>query len=139
MKVGLTASAFDLLHAGHISMLREASSVCDYLICAIQIDPSQHREQKNKPVQSIVERYMQIRAVSYVDEVIPYQTEDELVEIILAYPVDVRILGEEYRGNKFLGHDIKMQFHFNGRRHGFSTSELRCRMQKNAPKSKGAL
>lgn len=130
MIVGITASAFDLLHSGHISMLKEAKSVCDYLICALHIDPSIERSAKNAPVQSVVERYIQLNAVKYVNEVIPYQTEAELIEIILTYPVDTRILGEEYRDIQFEGHDIKMQFHYNKRKHMFSSSELRERINR---------
>ena len=128
MIVGITASAFDLLHAGHVSMLKEARSVCDYLICALHVDPSLERAAKNTPVQSIVERYIQLSAVKYVDEVIPYRTESELIEIILAYPVDVRVLGGEYRDAKFDGRDIDMKFHFNKRKHNLSSTELRKRI-----------
>ena len=97
MKVGFTASTFDLLHAGHVAMLREAKSVCDYLICGLQVDPTLDRPKKNRPVQSIVERQAQLAAIKYVDEVIIYCTEEELCDIINMYPIDVRILGEEYR------------------------------------------
>ena len=128
MIVGITASAFDLLHAGHVSMLKEAKSACDHLICALHVDPSFERAAKNTPVQSIVERYMQLSAVKYVDEVIPYRTESELIEIILTYPVDVRVLGGEYRDAKFDGRDIDMKFHFNKRKHNLSSTELRKRI-----------
>lgn len=128
MIVGFTASAFDLLHAGHVAMLEEAKSVCDYLICGLHINPSQQRATKNKPVQSVVERYTQLRAVSYVDEVIPYETEDDLRDILLIRRVDVRIIGEEYRGTEFTGHELNMQTHFNKRLHRFSSSELRSRL-----------
>ena len=96
MKVGFTASAFDLLHAGHISMLKEAKEQCDYLICGLHIDPQIQRESKNQPIQTVVERYAQLKAVSYVDEIIPYETEDDLMDILALMNVDVRILGEEY-------------------------------------------
>ena len=95
MVVGLTASTFDLLHAGHVAMLREAKTQCDYLICALQVDPSVDRSEKNKPVQSLVERFTQLQAVKYVDEIVPYQTEDDLVDILKMYHLDVRIIGEE--------------------------------------------
>ena len=101
MKVGFTCSTFDLLHAGHIIMLREAKEQCDNLICGLQIDPSIDRKEKNSPVQTIVERYTQLKAVSYVDEIIPYSTEEDLVDILTMYPIDVRILGEEYREKEF--------------------------------------
>ena len=97
MKVGITASTFDLLHAGHVMMLREAKDQCDYLICALHIDPSFDRPDKNKPVQSIVERHTQLAAVRYVDEVIPYLTEQDLEDILKMHKLDVRIIGEEYK------------------------------------------
>ena len=104
MKIGFTASAFDLLHAGHIQMLREAKSQCDYLICGLQMDPSLDRPaEKNPPIQTIVERYTQLKAVSYVDEIIPYNTEADLIDILTLYEIDVRILGEEYKSKDFTG------------------------------------
>lgn len=134
MIVGLTASTFDLLHAGHIAMLREAKSQCDYLICALQIDPSLDRKEKNTPVQSIVERQAQLSALKYVDEVLIYCTEDDLVDIINMYPIDVRILGEEYREKDFTGKDEckkrNIRLYFNRRDHRFSSSDLRKRVAK---------
>lgn len=134
MIVGLTASTFDLLHAGHIAMLREAKSQCDYLICALQVDPSLDRKEKNTPVQSIVERQAQLAAVKYVDEVLIYCTEDDLVDIINMYPIDVRILGEEYREKDFTGKDEckkrNIRLYFNRRDHRFSSSDLRKRVAK---------
>src|SRR6056300_1100940 len=133
MKIGITASTFDLLHAGHIAMLTEAKEQCDYLICALQIDPSIDRPEKNKPVQTIVERYTQLHAVKYVDEIIPYQTEKDLEDILEMYQVDVRILGEEYREKDFTGKDIckrrGIQLYFNKREHRFSSSDLRNRVK----------
>lgn len=134
MKIGLTASTFDLLHAGHVSMLREAKDQCDHLICALQVDPSVDRENKNAPIQSIVERYTQLSAIKYVDEIIVYCTEDDLVDIINTYPIDVRILGEEYRDTNFTGktecdrRDISL--YYNKRDHRFSTSDLRKRVSE---------
>lgn len=129
MKVGFTASAFDLLHAGHISMLREAKSVCDHLICGLQIDPSLERLGKNQPIQGITERYIQLSAVKYVDEIVPYAYEKELLDILDTYPIDIRIIGEEYRAEQFTGKDecqLKgIEIYYNKRDHGFSTSELR--------------
>ena len=129
MVVGFTASTFDLLHAGHIMMLREAKSVCDYLICGLQVNPKLDRPEKNEPVQSIVERYIQLAAVNYVDEIIPYATEGDLEDILEAYPINVRILGEEYRNKDFTGRDIckrrGIELHFNKRDHRFSSSSLR--------------
>lgn len=132
MKVGFTCSAFDLLHAGHIAMLREAKSQCDYLICGIQNDPSLDRLEKNRPIQSIVERYIQISSVKYVDEIIPYNTEEDLKDILLTYPINVRILGSEYRYKDFTGKEIcqkrGISLYFNSRDHNFSSSDLRKRV-----------
>ena len=132
MKVGLTASTFDLLHAGHIEMLREAKSQCDYLICALQIDPSVDRPNKNKPAQTIVERYTQLQAVRFVDEIIPYLHEKDLEDILNMRTINVRILGEEYRDKEFTGRDIckkrDVELHFNKRDHRFSSSDLRKRI-----------
>ena len=133
MRIGLTASTFDLLHAGHVSMLREAKSQCDYLIAALQVDPSLDRSDKNPPVQTIVERQAQLHAVKYVDEVVVYCTESDLLDIINMYPIDVRILGEEYRLKDFTGKDecrrLGIQLYFNNREHRFSSSDLRRRVK----------
>ena len=130
--IGFTCSTFDLLHAGHIAMLREAKSVCDYLICGLQLDPSIDRKEKNSPVQTIVERQAQLAAIKYVDEVLIYNTESDLLDIINMYPIDIRILGEEYRDKDFTGKDEckkrGIQLHFNKRDHRFSTSDLRMRV-----------
>lgn len=132
MKVGFTASAFDLLHAGHVQMLREAKEQCDYLICGLQFDPSRDRKEKNSPIQTIVERYTQLKAVGYVDEIIPYATEQDLEDILSMYHIDVRILGEEYRDKDFTGKDIcrkrDIDLYFNKRDHRFSSSDLRRRV-----------
>ena len=132
MKVGFTCSTFDLLHAGHVSMLREAKSQCDYLICGLQVDPTIDRKEKNSPIQNIVERQVQLNAIKYVDEVIIYCTEDDLCDIINMYPIDVRILGEEYRSKDFTGKDEcrlrGIDLYFNKRDHRFSTSDLRKRV-----------
>ena len=132
MRIGLTASTFDLLHAGHVAMLREAKSQCDYLIAALQVDPSVDRSEKNPPVQTIVERQAQLHAVRYVDEVIVCCTERDLLDIINMYPIDVRILGEEYRLKDFTGKDEcrnrGIQIYFNKRDHRFSSSDLRKRV-----------
>lgn len=135
MKVGITASTFDLLHAGHVEMLREARSECDYLICALQIDPSVDRAEKNKPIQTIVERYTQLEAVKYVDEIIPYLHETDLEDILQMRQINVRILGEEYREKEFTGRDIckqrDIELYFNKRDHRFSSSDLRKRIENN--------
>ena len=134
MKVGITASTFDLLHAGHVEMLREARSECDYLICALQIDPSVDRPEKNKPIQTIVERYTQLEAVKYVDEIVPYLHETDLEDILQMRQINVRILGEEYREKEFTGRDIckqrDIELYFNKRDHRFSSSDLRKRIEK---------
>ena len=132
MKVGFTCSTFDLLHAGHVMMLREAKAQCDYLICGLQVDPTFDRKEKNSPIQSIVERQAQLAAIKYVDEVIIYCTEADLIDIINMYPIDVRILGEEYRQKDFTGKDEfrnrGIDLHFNKRDHRFSSSDLRKRV-----------
>jgi glycerol-3-phosphate cytidylyltransferase len=132
MIIGITASTFDLLHAGHIMMLREARDQCDHLICALQIDPSHDRPEKNAPVQSLVERYTQLAAVRYVDEIVPYQTEEDLEDILKMYKLDVRIIGEEYKHGKFTGRATcaarGIEIYFNKRDHRFSTSDLRKRV-----------
>lgn len=129
MKIGFTASTFDLLHAGHISMLREAKEQCDYLICGLQIDPSVDRPNKNSPIQTIVERQVQLSAVKYVDEIIIYRTEQDLEDILEMFHIDIRILGDEYRDQDFTGKDIckkrGIQLYFNKRDHRFSTTALR--------------
>jgi len=132
MKVGFTCSTFDLLHAGHIIMLREAKAKCDYLICGLQVDPSIDRKEKNAPIQTIVERYTQLKAVSYVDEIIPYGTEQDLIDILTMYPINIRILGEEYRDKDFTGKNHcqgrGIEIYFNKRDHRFSSSDLRRRV-----------
>ena len=132
MKVGFTCSTFDLLHAGHVQMLREAKSVCDYLIVGLQIDPTIDREEKNKPIQTIVERYVQLQAVKHVDEIITYSTEKDLEDILAMYQIDIRIMGVEYRDKDFTGKDLcrkrSIQLYFNKRDHRFSTSDLRKRV-----------
>jgi len=129
-KVGITASCFDLLHAGHVAMLREAKMHCDYLICCLQVDPSLERPEKNKPVQSIVERYIQIAGSKYVDEVIPYCTEQDLMAILTTQPIHIRFVGEEYRNRAFTGNKLHIPIFFNSRKHRFSSTELRNRLSK---------
>ena len=134
MRIGFTCSTFDLLHAGHVMMLREAKAQCDYLICGLQVDPSIDRPEKNSPIQSIVEREAQLSAIKYVDEVIIYCTEDDLCDIINMYPIDIRILGEEYRDRDFTGKqyciDNGIELFFHLRRHQYSSTELRNRVYK---------
>ena len=132
MRVGITFSAFDLLHAGHVAMLRESKQQCDYLVAGLQLDPTIDRPEKNKPIQTIVERYTQLKAVKYVDEIIPYTTEKDVEDILEMYQVDVRILGEEYKDKDFTGNDIcrrlGIELYFNKRDHRFSSTDLRKRI-----------
>jgi glycerol-3-phosphate cytidylyltransferase len=128
MKTGFTCSTFDLFHAGHIMMLKEAREQCDYLLVGLQTDPTLDRPNKNKPVQGVFERFVQLQACKYVDEVVVYATEKELMDILLSYPIDVRILGEEYMQNDFTGMELETEFYFNKRKHSFSTTELRQRV-----------
>lgn len=133
MKVGITFSTFDLLHAGHIAMLREAKSKCDYLIVGLQSDPTIDRpDTKNKPIQTMFERYLQLKAVEYIDEVVPYQTEKDVIDILQTLPIDVRILGKEYKEKDFTGKDVcnqrGIELYFNTRDHRFSTTDLRKRV-----------
>lgn len=132
-KIGITFSTFDLLHAGHIAMLAEAKNHCDYLIAGLQTDPTIDRpDTKNPPVQSIVERQIQLAATRYVDEIVVYQTEKDLEDILLTLPIDVRILGVEYQDKAFTGRDIcerrGIELIFNSRDHSFSSSSLRKRV-----------
>jgi len=140
MKIGFTASAFDLLHAGHTLMLEEAKTQCDWLIVGLQTDPSQDRASKNKPAQTIVERYLQLRACKYVDEIIPYSTEQDLEDLLAGMHIDVRILGIEYRDKDFTGHDIckkrDIEIFFNERDHRFSSSGLRKHIAESFKKKK---
>jgi glycerol-3-phosphate cytidylyltransferase len=131
--IGITFSTFDLLHAGHIAMLAEAKNHCDYLIAGLQTDPTIDRpDTKNKPVQSIVERQIQLAACRYVDEVVVYQTEQDLIDLLLILPIDVRILGVEYAEKDFTGrregYDKGIEHIFNSRDHSFSSSKLRDRV-----------
>jgi len=132
-KIGITFSTFDLLHAGHIAMLSEARNHCDYLICGLQTDPTIDRpDSKNPPVQTIVERQIQLAATRYVDEVVIYQTEEDLRDLLLVLPIDVRIIGVEYQDKEFSGKDIceqrGIEVIYNGRDHSFSSSSLRKRV-----------
>ena len=129
MKIGITFSAFDLLHAGHIKMLEEAKRQCDYLICGLQTDPTLDRPEKNRPVQSVVERYIQLKACTFVDEVVPYATEQDLEDILRSFKIDVRILGDEYKEKNFTGRtyceEKGIELYYNTRDHRFSSSGLR--------------
>lgn len=132
MKVGITCSCFDLFHAGHVKMLQEAKSQCDYLIVALQTDPTIDRPTKNKPIQSLVERYIQVSGCKYVDEIVSYQTEKELEEIFKSFKLDIRIIGDDYRGMEFTAKDIcasrGIDIYYNKRDHNFSSTELKIRI-----------
>lgn len=129
MKVGITFSAFDLFHAGHVKMLEEAKRQCDYLIVGLQTDPTIDRPEKNQPTQTVVERYIQLKACKYVDEIVPYATEQDLEDILRSFKIDVRIIGEEYRDKNFTGRayceEKGIELYFNKRDHRFSSSGLR--------------
>ena len=130
--IGFTCSAFDLLHAGHQLMLEEAKSHCDFLIVGLQYDPSLDRPTKNKPIQSVVERYLQLRSSKWVDDVVFYNTESELIELLSCLPINVRILGDEYRDKDFTGRELctklGIKLFFNLRTHSYSSSGLRKRI-----------
>ena len=132
-KIGFTASAFDLLHAGHILMLEEAKTVCDYLIVALQINPNTDRPGKRKPIQSVVERQIQLEAVKYVDKVVVYETEQDLLNLLKILPIDIRIIGEDYLGKDFTGREYCLsngiQIYYNKRAHEFSSTELISRIK----------
>lgn len=130
IKIGFTCSTFDLLHAGHVVMLQEAKEQCDYLICGLLVDPTVDRpDTKHKPVQSMLERYLQLSACKYVDEIIPFETEKDIIDIILTINPDVRICGEEYKNKEHTGKGLCYTY-YNKRRHSFSTSDLRVRVKK---------
>lgn len=130
--IGFTASSFDLLHAGHVVMLEEAKRHCDYLIVGLQVDPTLDRAHKNKPIQSIVERQIQLSAIKYVDEIVIYNTEADLEDLLLTLPINVKVMGEEYKGKDFTGKQIckdrGIKMVYNGRDHSFSSTSLRKRV-----------
>jgi glycerol-3-phosphate cytidylyltransferase len=134
MKVGFTASSFDLFHSGHVAMLKEARNNCDFMIVGIQTDPTIDRPEKNQPIQSVFERYVQLEGCKYIDEIIPYATEQDLVDILLTYKIDVRFIGEEYKTKDFTGKqlcvDKGIELYYNSRQHSFSTSGLRKRISE---------
>ena len=131
-KIGFTCSTFDLLHAGHITMLEETKHHCEFLIVGLQNDPTFDRDTKNPPVQSLIERQIQLSAVKYVDEIIVYNTEQDLMDLLLTLPINIRILGDEYKDKEFTGKQIcadrNIELHFNGRDHSFSSTSLRKRV-----------
>jgi glycerol-3-phosphate cytidylyltransferase len=130
-RVGIVASCFDLFHAGHILMLTEAKKNCDRLVVALQSDPTIDRPEKNKPIQALSERFIQVNACKYVDQIIPYDTEEDLYNLLAGYDWDVRFLGDDYRSNyKFTGHDLDIEIHYCSRKHNYSSSDLRERIKK---------
>lgn len=134
MKTGITFSAFDLLHAGHIKMLEEAKQNCDYLIVGLQTDPTLDRPTKNKPTQSVVERYIQLKGCKFVDEIVPYATEQDLEDILKSFTIDMRIVGDEYKEKDFTGRtyceEKGILLYFNTRDHRFSSTSLRQEVYK---------
>lgn len=135
-KIGITFSCFDLLHAGHVVMLEEAKRHCDYLIVGLQTDPTIDRPEKNAPLQSIVERQIQLAGIKYVDEIITYTTEADLIDLLLTLPIDMRIVGEDYKNNDFTGKELciqqKIKIIYNSRKHSFSTTSLRERLHESS-------
>tara|TARA_A200000159_G_scaffold130124_1_gene126771 strand:- start:86 stop:499 length:414 start_codon:yes stop_codon:yes gene_type:complete len=134
-KRGITFSTFDLFHSGHVAMLKEAKSNCDYLMVGLQTDPTIDRPEKNKPIQSVFERYVQLEGCKYIDEIVPYETEKDLIDILLTYDINVRFIGEEYRTNEFTGKqlcvDKGIEIYYNKRQHTFSTTNLRTRIKED--------
>ena len=128
MSIGFTCGAFDLLHAGHVVMLKEAKEYCDYLLVGLQTDPSLDRKEKSKPIQSMYERFIQLNAIQYVDEVIPYDTEESLLDLLESTPIDLRFIGEEYKDRSFTGDNLSIEVFYTNRKHSFSTTLLRNRV-----------
>tara|TARA_R100000152_G_C6781539_1_gene216235 strand:- start:193 stop:600 length:408 start_codon:yes stop_codon:yes gene_type:complete len=132
MKVGFTAGAFDLLHAGHVLMLEECASKCDKLIVGLHLNPSSERPEKNKPIQSVVERYIQLKSVKFVSEIIPYETEQDLADLLIVLPINIRFIGEDWKHKNFTGKKLAGTRHkiiYNRRGHSFSSSDLRKRIK----------
>ena len=134
-KVGFTCGAFDLVHPGHIRMFKECKLVCNYLIVGVQTDPSIDRPVKNKPIQTLEERIEMLKAIKYIDELIIYTTEDSLYKLLQKLQPNIRILGEDWKGKKFTGHDLPIEIFFNSRKHSLSTSNLRKRVCEAKTKS----
>ena len=132
MNIGITFGAFDLCHAGHVLMFADCKQYCDFLIVGLQVDPSMEREEKNKPIQSLYERYVQLASVKYIDEIIPYVYEQEILQILSSRKIDTRFVGSDYIGRDFTGKNVcvdrKIEIRYNNRDHGFSTTELRQRV-----------
>lgn len=127
-KIGITAGSFDLCHAGHVLMLEEARGACDYLIVCLQEDPSRDRPEKNKPIMSMAERMTILRGIRWIDEVVPYRTERDLYNILRSRKPDIRIIGADWKGKPYTGHDLPIKMHFNSRSHSYSSSDTRERV-----------
>jgi glycerol-3-phosphate cytidylyltransferase len=127
--IGFTCGAFDLLHAGHIVMLEESKSYCDHLIVGLQTDPTIDRPEKNKPIQSVYERFVQLNAVKYIDRIIPYDTEESLIDLLKSQHINIRFVGEDYRDKEFTGYDLPIEVKYTSRQHSFSSSSLRERIK----------
>lgn len=129
-KIGVSVGAFDLCHAGHILMFKEAREMCDHLVVGLQSDPSLDRPEKNKPIMSLPERRIILEAIRYIDELFVYDTEAQLYDILKKneYGFDIRIIGADWKGKLYTGHDLPIEMYFNSRDHGFSTTELRRRI-----------
>jgi len=134
MKIGFTCGAFDLLHAGHVLMLEEAKKACDYLVVGVQSDPSKDRLHKNSPIQSYEERIIQVKALRFVDEVVLYETEEDLIELLKKVKPDIRILGADWQGKQFTGWDLPIEIYYNSRDHSYSTTNLRKRVYESEKK-----
>ena len=132
-KIGFTCGAFDLLHAGHVIMLEECASQCDELVVGLQVNPQVDRKYKNSPIQSLVERFIQLNATKFVDKVIPYETEEDLLEILTSIPIDYRFIGSDWKGKEFTGKNLsgkKYTVIYNSRDHSFSSSNLRKKINE---------
>lgn len=131
-QVGFNSSTFDLLHAGHIAMLKIEKQLCNYLIVGLQVDPTIDRPSKNKPVQSVYERYIQLQACKYVDEILVYETENDLLNLLKTQTIHIRFLGEEYKDKDFTGKQYcilnNIELHYHKREHCYSSSDLRERV-----------
>ena len=139
MKIGFTCGAFDLLHAGHVLMLEEARRQCDRLVVGLQSDPSLDRAHKNRPVQELEERRVQLAGCRFVDEIVLYETEADLYKLLRDMKPDIRIVGADWKGKPFTGHDLPIAVYFNGRDHGYSSSSLRKRIYESEAAKRAAL
>ena len=128
-KIGFTCSAFDFLHTGHVAMLEEAKEHCNYLIVGLHTNPQIDRPHKNKPIQTTFERYYQLKGCKFIDEILPYDTEEDLVNMLKIIKPDVRIIGQEYKDRDFTGKDLPIEIYYNTREHNYSSSDLRKRLQ----------